>query len=199
MRSLNCRQAGSPRRMRRPVLFRRWIQPGLVALAMGSVGCWLPAGAGTTGAPKPAVIPVSTPATQAPKPPAPDPAPASFVRSTSDTKSTRIIELRDGLTRARAFVMARDSLNQNFTVDASDPQAGFLMTTWQASVLRDGVPDLRYRTRIILRFPADDPKHVSVRAEANWQRDRDEWEVGFDSALLEQTAADLRRQVGKRP
>jgi hypothetical protein len=132
------------------------------------------------------------------QPPAPDPAPASFVRSTSDTKSTRIIELKDGLTRAAAFRIASDALNQNFTVDVSDARTGFLMTTWQASVLRDGVPDLRYRTRLIVRLPADEPKQFTVRAEANWQRG-DEWDVGFDSALLEQAAADLRTRLGKRP
>jgi hypothetical protein len=168
---------------------------------MGSEACWRPGGG--TQAPAPAVVPIPVasqpaPVTPALQTPPPDPAPASFVRSTSDTRSTRIIELRDGLTRAAAFRTARDALNQTFTVDASDPQAGFLMTTWQATVVRDGVPDLRYRTRLIVRFPVDDPRQLTVRADANWQRG-DEWDVGYDSALLEQTAADLRAKLGKRP
>jgi hypothetical protein len=188
--------------MHRAAAIRTWYRPALLVLAMGLAGCWRPGGTGTTEAPKPTPFPVASgppSATDPVQPPAPDPAPTSFVRSTSDTKSTRIIELRDGLTRATAFRTARDALNQNFTVDAADAAAGFLMTTWQASVLRDGVPDLRYRTRIIVRLPADDPKQLTLRAEANWQRGGDEWEVGFDSALLEHTAADLRAKLGKRP
>ena len=67
-------------------------------------------------------------------------APASFVRSTSDSRNTQLVELRDGLAHATAFRLITDALNQRFTVDVSDTRAGFLMTTWQASVLRDGVP-----------------------------------------------------------
>jgi hypothetical protein len=168
---------------------------------MGSEACWRPGGGSQAPAPAVVQVPVAlqpTPVTPQVQTPPADPAPASFVRSTSDTRSTRIIELRDGLTRATAFRTARDALNQSFTVDASDPQAGFLMTTWQATVVRDGVPDLRYRTRLIVRFPVDDPRQLTVRADANWQRG-DEWDVGYDSALLEQTAADLRTKLGKRP
>jgi hypothetical protein len=127
-----------------------------------------------------------------------DAAPTSFVRSTSDSRNTQLVELREGLAHATAFRLITDALNQNFTVDVSDARVGFLMTTWQASVLRDGVPDLRYRTRVVIRFAADDPRQVAVRAEANWQHG-DEWDVGFDSALLDQVTADLRAKLGKKP
>ena len=39
---------------------------------------------------------------------------------------------------------------------------------------------------------------MAVRAEANWQRG-DEWDVGFDVALLDQVTADLRAKLGKKP
>jgi len=79
----------------------------------------------------------------------------------------------------------------------SDPHAGFLMTPWQASFTRNGVPDLRYRTRVIIRFVGDDWKQVSLRAEADWQKG-DEWEIGYDSKLLDDVANDLAARVGKK-
>jgi hypothetical protein len=33
-----------------------------------------------------------------------------------------------------------DVLSQSTSVDVVDPRAGFAMTTWQASLVRDGVP-----------------------------------------------------------
>jgi len=106
--------------------------------------------------------------------------------------------LRDGLTKPVLFRMATDYLTPKYTIDVSDPTAGFLMTPWQATLSRDGVPELRYRTRIILRFLGDDWKQLTVRAEANWLRG-DEWEVGYDAALLDSVSTQLTARLGKRP
>lgn len=126
-------------------------------------------------------------------------APPSFVRSVSEARTTRVLAVRDGLGKQAVFRAATDVLGQKFTVDVSDPRAGYLMTTWQASYVREGVPDLRYRTRLVVRFLGDDWKQVSVRSEANWQRaGGDDWEVGYDSALLDRTAAELKARIGKR-
>ncbi|MEO8337365.1 MAG: hypothetical protein ABI664_20475, partial [bacterium] len=62
---------------------------------------------------------------------------------------------------------------------------------------RDGVPDLRYRTRLTARFLADDWKMLQIRHEANWARG-DEWDVGYDVAQLDSVAADLRTKLGKK-
>ena len=70
------------------------------------------------------------------------------------------------------------------------------MTPWQATLARDGVPELRYRTRIILRFLGDDWKQLTVRAEANWLRG-EEWEVGYDAALLDSVSTQLTGRLGK--
>lgn len=123
--------------------------------------------------------------------------PSSFVQTTSDTRSTRVISVRDGLSRSSEFRAASDILAQKFSIDVSDPHAGFLMTPWQASFVRDGAPDLRYRTRIIIRFVGDDWKQVAVRAEANWQRG-DEWDVGYDSQLLDDVGNELAARIGKK-
>lgn len=126
--------------------------------------------------------------------------PETFVRSTSDTKTTRIVEVREGVKKDAAFKMVSDMLAQRYTVDVSDPRAGFLMTAWQSSVGQNGVPDLRYRVRVVVRFlgVGEEWKQISVRADANWQR-LDEWDVGFDVAALEAVAAELRLMLGKRP
>jgi hypothetical protein len=123
--------------------------------------------------------------------------PATFVQTTSDVKSTRVIDVRDGLTKPVAFKAATDLLTQNYSVDISDSRAGFLMTPWQAGTTREGAPDLRYRTRIVIRFLGDDWKQVTVRAEANWQR-LDEWDVGYDAKLLDDVASELRALIGRR-
>jgi hypothetical protein len=152
--------------------------------------------------PKTAPSPASSP-TQEPQPAPPlftshDGAPTSFVPSTSDAKTTRIVMIRDGLTKQALFRMATDYLAQKYTVEVSDPNAGFLMTPWEARLARDGVPELRYRTRIVLRFLGDSTwKQLSVRAEANWLRG-DEWQWGYDAALLDSLSAQLTSRVGKR-
>jgi hypothetical protein len=106
--------------------------------------------------------------------------------------------VRDGLTKPVLFRMATDYLAQKYTVDVSDPNAGFLMTPWQATLSRDGVPELRYRTRIVLRFLGDDWKQLAVRAEANWLRG-EEWQFGYDAALLDSVSTNLTARLGKRP
>jgi hypothetical protein len=123
--------------------------------------------------------------------------PATFVQTTSDVRSTRVIDLRDGLTKPVAFKAVSDLLTQSFAVDVSDSRAGFLMTPWQAGTTREGAPDLRYRTRIVIRFLGDDWRQVTVRAEANWQR-LDEWDIGYDSKLLEDVSSELRARIGKK-
>jgi len=154
--------------------------------------------------PKTAPEPAPAAATTKPEPePAPlftsrDGAPVSFVASNSDAKTTRVVNLREGLTKPAAFRMATDYLTQKYSVDVSDPNAGFLMTSWQASLARDGVPELRYRTRIVLRFLGDDWKQLTVRAEANWLRG-DEWQVGYDAALLDSVSVNLTTRLGKHP
>ena len=126
-----------------------------------------------------------------------DGAPTTFVASTSDSKTTRIIVVRDGLTKSTLFRLAGEYLAQRYTIDVSDPNAGYLMTPWQATLSRDGVPELRYRTRIVLRFLGDDWKQLAVRAEANWLRG-EEWQVGYDSVLLDSVSAHLNQKLGRR-
>lgn len=127
--------------------------------------------------------------------------PPTFVQSTSDVRSTRLLEVKDGVTKTAAFKAATDLLTQNFSVDVSDQHAGFLMTPWQATFVRDGAPDLRYRTRVMIRFLGDDWKQVSVRSQANWQREGtvDEWIVGYDTKILDDVANDLSGRIGKKP
>ena len=122
--------------------------------------------------------------------------PAAFVRTTSDVRLTRVIDLREDVTKAAAFKAASDLLSQHYSIDIEDQRAGFLMTPWQASLNRNGAPDLRYRTRVVIRFLGQDWKQVSVRAEANWQRG-DEWDTGFDSRLLDDVIAELRTKIGR--
>ena len=123
--------------------------------------------------------------------------PATFVVTTSETRSSRVIDVRDGVTKTAGFRAATDLLTQRFSVDVSDQRAGFLMTPWQSTLTREGVPDVRYRVRIIIRFVGDDWKQVTVRAEANWQRG-DEWDIGYDTKALDDVATDLRTRIGKR-
>ena len=123
--------------------------------------------------------------------------PSSFVTTTSDVRATHLIDVRDGISKTAAFRAATDMLTQRFSIDVSDQRAGFLMTPWQASLVRNGAPDLRYRTRIVIRFLGDDWKQVSVRSEGNWQHG-DEWDVGYDSKLLDDVTAELKTRIGKK-
>ena len=123
--------------------------------------------------------------------------PPTFVATTSDTRASRVIDLRDGLTKAAAFKAASYMLIARYSIDVSDQRAGFLMTPWQATFIRDGAPDLRYRMRVVIRFVGDDWKQVAVRAEANWQHG-DGWDIGYDSKTLDEVATELRTRIGKR-
>jgi len=122
--------------------------------------------------------------------------PSTFIVTTADARMTRIIDVKDGMTKAQAFRAASDFLTQKYSVDVSDARAGFLMTPWQHSLVRGGTPDLRYRTRIIVRV-SDDGKLASIRNEANWQKG-DEWDVGYDSQVLEDAVVELRTRIGKK-
>lgn len=168
---------------------RRFTAPSVVALIAVTLGACSKSPAG--GAPITAPTPVTT------KPTAPPPPPPTFVKTTSETRTTRLIDVRDGMTKAQLFRTVSDWLTQKYSIDVSDQHAGFLMTPWQASYLRDGLPDLHYRTRVIIRFVGDDWKQVSARAEANWQQG-DEWEIGYDQQLLEDVVVELRTRLGKR-
>jgi hypothetical protein len=168
---------------------RRFSAPIVVVLTSITLGACSKAPAG--GAPITAPTPVTT------KPAAPPPPPPTFVKTTSETRTTRLIDVRDGMTKAQLFRTVSDWLTQKYSIDVSDQRAGFLMTPWQASYLRDGLPDLHYRTRVIIRFVGDDWKQVSARAEANWQQG-DEWEIGYDQQLLEDVVVELRTRLGKR-
>lgn len=123
--------------------------------------------------------------------------PPTFVKTTSDARITRLIDVREGMNKTALFRAATDFLTAKYSVDVSDSRAGYLMTPWQASFNRGGAPDLHYRTRIVIRFIGDDWKQVSVRAEANWQRD-DEWDIGYDTQMLEDVVVELRTRIGKR-
>jgi hypothetical protein len=125
-------------------------------------------------------------------------APASFVRSNADALVTRIIDVREGLSHSQAMRALTDVLNSRYTVEVSDSRAGFAMTAWQASLQRDGVPDLRYRTRVTGKFIGDDWRRLQLRDEANWQRGQ-EWDVGYDAAQLDSVTTDLRAKLGKAP
>lgn len=123
--------------------------------------------------------------------------PASFVHSTADVRATRLIEVREGLARPQALRILTDALSERFVVEITDPRAGFVMTAWQSSVVRDGVPDLRYRTRLMARFLGDDWHTLQLRDEANWARG-DEWDIGYDAAQLDTVFSLLRTRLGSQ-
>src|SRR5262245_20195941 len=168
---------------------RLWLAALLApALSLGLLGCSGPRATPAQGATVPAPMPAPLPANVAPP---------TFIKTTSDARITRLIDVREGMNKAALFRAASDFLTAKYSVDVSDSRAGFVMTPWQASFNRGGAPDLHYRTRIIIRFIGDDWKQVSVRAEANWQRD-DEWDIGYDTQILEDVVVELRTRIGKR-
>src|ERR1700694_13997 len=124
--------------------------------------------------------------------------PGSFVRSTVELRAARMIEVRDGLPRPQALKLTSDALAERYVVEVTDPKAGFLMTAWQASMMRDGVPDLRYRTRLVAKFVGDDWRRLQLRSEANWAHG-DEWDIGYDVAPPDTVASDLRERLGRKP
>jgi hypothetical protein len=124
--------------------------------------------------------------------------PGSFVRSTVELRATRMIEVRDALPRAQALKLASDALAERYVLEVTDPKAGFLMTAWQASMMRDGVPDLRYRTRLVAKFVGDDWRTLQLRSEANWARG-EEWDIGYDVAQLDTVASELRTRLSRKP
>ena len=145
-------------------------------------------GACTHAHPREVPTPVVRPLTSNP--------PSSFQQTTSDARIGRVIDVREGLAKPAAFKAATYVLADISSVDVSDPHAGFLMSPWKASLIRNGVPDLRYRTRIVIRFLGENWNQVSVRAEANWQN-TDAWDVGVDKKLLDRVSDELRDRLGK--
>jgi hypothetical protein len=163
----------------------------LVLTATACGGMHLQSPVGTTPAPAPA------PTTTTPPPPAAPAAPSTFVATTSDARLSRVVDVREGMAKAATFKALSDFLTQKYSIDVSDPKAGYLMTPW-INPTKNGVPDLRYRTRLIIRILGDDAKQVSVRAEANWQKTGEEWEIGYDTQMLEDAVVEVRTRIGKK-
>ena len=124
--------------------------------------------------------------------------PPSFVQTTAELRATRLIEVREGLPRMDAMRLVADALGQRYIVEVADPNAGFTMTAWRASMSRGGVPNLRYRTRLTARFLGDDWRRLQLRGEANWARG-DEWDIGYDAAQLDTASRELRDRLGPKP
>jgi hypothetical protein len=124
--------------------------------------------------------------------------PATFVKTTAELRATRLVDVGTGLTKVQAMKTLVDALEEHFVVEVQDPRAGFVMTAWQSSIMHDGVPDLRYRTRITARFLGEDWHRLQVRDEANWARG-EEWDIGYDSAQLDTVTSDLRARFVKKP
>lgn len=124
--------------------------------------------------------------------------PPSFVHSTAELRATRTIQVRDGLSKPDAMKLATEALGRRYVVDVTDAASGFTMTAWRASKSRNGVPDLRYRTRLVARFLGSDWRRLQLRGEANWARG-DEWEIGYDVAQLDSASLELREALSPRP
>ncbi len=124
--------------------------------------------------------------------------PSTFVRSNAESRTTRTVDVREGFTKATAMRTLTDVLALHYTVEITDPRAGFAMTSWEASLVHDGVPDLRYRTRFVAQFLGDDWRKLQLRHEANWARG-DEWDIGYDAAQLDSVANELRLKMGRHP
>ena len=125
--------------------------------------------------------------------------PPSFVHSTAELRASRVIEVRDGLAKADAMKLVSDALGERYVVEVADPAAGFTMTAWRARMSPGGVPDLRYRTRLVARFLGDEWRRLQVRSEANWARGDDEWDVGYDVAQLDTASRSLRDRLSPKP
>jgi hypothetical protein len=123
--------------------------------------------------------------------------PPSFVQTTAELRATRLVEVREGLTRPDAMKLVAEALGHRYVVEVADPNAGFTMTAWRASMTRAGVPDLRYRTRLIARFLGEDWRRLQLRGEANWARG-DEWDIGYDAAQLDTASRELRDRLGPK-
>lgn len=123
-------------------------------------------------------------------------APDSFLRLAPEAQTSQTIDVREGLARAAAWRGLTDFLAERHTIAVRDQTAGFAMTAWEASLTRDGVPDLRYRTRLVATYVGD-WRQLHVRAEASW-KEGDEWQFGVDRTLLASTIAELRTRVGVR-
>jgi hypothetical protein len=124
--------------------------------------------------------------------------PPSFVQTTAELRATRLVEVREGLSRPNAMKLVADALGQRYIVEVVDPNAGFTMTAWRAGTSRAGVPNLRYRTRLTARFLGDDWRRLQLRGEANWARG-DEWEIGYDAAQLDTASRELYERLGPKP
>lgn len=121
--------------------------------------------------------------------------PPAFVRLATEAQTSRTFAIRQGLARPVAWRTLNDYLTGRHTVLVRDQSAGFLMTAWEATLAREGVPDLRYRTRLVLSFVGEEWQQLQVRAEANW-KEGDEWQVGYDREVLDRVAAELQILLG---
>jgi hypothetical protein len=121
-------------------------------------------------------------------------APSTFVRLATEAQISRTIPVKNG-GAASSWRTLTEYLSASHTIAVRDQSAGFAMTAWEATLAREGVPDLRYRTRLVVSFVGEDWKQLNIRAEANW-KEGDEWQVGYDRELLDRVTAELAARLG---
>lgn len=123
-------------------------------------------------------------------------APESFVRLATEAQTSRTIAVPPSLGNAGAWRALNAYLAERYTIAARDQESGFAMTAWEATLSREGAPDLRYRTRLIFTFLGEEWTQLHIRAEANW-REGDQWQIGYDRVLLDRVAAELQARLAR--
>jgi hypothetical protein len=120
-------------------------------------------------------------------------APPSFVKTNDTTKMVALLDLRTDLPKDTLWRVVTAALDRRYKLQVQDRTAGVAQTTWQSPKDSDGIPDLRYRMRVSVRFIGTDWRRLEVRCEANWKTQ----ETGFDRVLLAEAIADLKTRVGR--
>ena len=120
-------------------------------------------------------------------------APSTFIRTSLG--EWRVVEVREGLSREQLWQNVADIVAKSYDIEVIDKDSGYIRTAWMFTTT--GKVNEQYRARVIIKISPLADK-IEIKTDAHWyDRWRESWIMGQDTALMEQVYGDIQGTVGR--
>ena len=92
--------------------------------------------------------------------------------------------------------MLVDTLSQKFDLEVLQKDAGYMRSAWKYTFYKGGKVSERYRSRMTVKLLGTPWDRAQIKCESNWLKG-DEWEVGYDEAILDDVYKDIQGKLSR--
>lgn len=122
-------------------------------------------------------------------------APATFVRLRAAEADWRVIELRPGMEREKAWSELVDTVSLKHDIELLERDSGYVRSGWMFTLYPEYKD--RYRTRVVAKMSPEND-NIRVKIDAHWlPPGASHWQIGSDTAELDDVWADLQGVLGR--